>query len=271
MRTSIEEALEGCGDEAADELGVLLDEVGMDDDAVAHRGHAAIGVPQDTRLLVAADLDARHIALRIAGDGGNLPGDQCRRAAGGIDIDNANLAGIEAAALHEGGPLLKLGCSRGYGNGLSLEVFRRPDVRFIEDHDCGRIAPEDAGDHPDAHPLRHAGPDDKSIREAELRRLAGNELGSASRPLAGADLDIEPGLLVEAFVLRDQETRIRPLVEPVEAHGHLPPGLRAPGSRKRERRKTGGNPGLAQELSSRWRFVVHCVVSCMNLPSMNLW
>jgi hypothetical protein len=148
------------------------------------------------------DLDARHIALRIASDGGNLSGDQCRRAAGRINIGDADLAGIEAAALHEGGPLLKLGCSRGYGNGLSLEVFRGPDIRFIENHDCSWIAPENAGDHLDVHPLRHAGADDKTVGKAELRRFGGNELG-ASRPLAGADLDIEPYLLVEAFVLRD--------------------------------------------------------------------
>jgi hypothetical protein len=33
--------------------------------------------------------------------------------------------------------------------------------------------------------------------------------------------------------------------------------------RKRERGKTGGNPGLAQELSSRWRFAAHKFIPCL--------
>src|SRR5262249_40119161 len=151
--TAIEKAFEGRGDEAADELGVLLDEIVMDDYAVAHRRHAAIGIPKDASLFVAADLDTRHIALRVAGDGRDLPGDQSWRTSGGIDIGDANLAGIEAAALYESRPLLKLGCSRRDGNGLSLQIFRGLDIRLVQHHDRGRVAPEDSGDHLDAHPL----------------------------------------------------------------------------------------------------------------------
>jgi hypothetical protein len=46
-------------------------------------------------------------------------------------------------------------------------------------------------------------------------------------------------LLVEAFVLRDQETCIWSLVEPVEPHGHLTFRLREASTRKRGSRKTG--------------------------------
>src|SRR5262245_61341185 len=95
--TAIQEALEARRDKSADELGILLDEIVVVDDAVAHRGHAAVGIPEDARLLVTADLDARHIALRITSDGGHLPGDQRGRAAGGIDVGDANLARIEIA------------------------------------------------------------------------------------------------------------------------------------------------------------------------------
>src|SRR5262249_1956074 len=55
--TAIEKAWEARGDEAADELGVFLDEIVVDDYAVAHRRHAAIGVPKNASLFVAADLD----------------------------------------------------------------------------------------------------------------------------------------------------------------------------------------------------------------------
>jgi hypothetical protein len=51
-------------------------------------------------------------------------------------------------------------------------------------------------------------------------------------------------LLVEAFVLRNQETRIWSLVEPVEPHGHLPLRLRTPATRKRDGGKAGRNADL---------------------------
>ena len=92
----------------------------MNDDAVAHSGDAAIGIPEDSSLLVTANLDARHIALGITGDRGDLAGDQSRRAAGGIDIGEPNLASIKAAALHEGGPLHKLSSPSWAANGLAL-------------------------------------------------------------------------------------------------------------------------------------------------------
>jgi|GraSoi2013_115cm_1033766.scaffolds.fasta_scaffold90208_2 FixJ family two-component response regulator len=41
-----------------DDLGIVLDDIGMNDDAIAHRGDAAIGIPEDPSLLVAANLDA---------------------------------------------------------------------------------------------------------------------------------------------------------------------------------------------------------------------
>jgi hypothetical protein len=70
-------------------------------------------------------------------------------------------------------------------------------------------------------------------------------LGGATRPLAWTDFDVEAGLLVEAFFLRDQETGIWPLVEPVEPHGHLSLGLRAPATRKWDGGKAGRNADLA--------------------------
>ena len=120
MRTPVKKASEARGDKGPDDLGIVLDEIGMNDDAVAHRGDAAIGIPEDPSLLVAANLDARHQALGIPGDRGDLAGDQSRRAAGGIDIGEPNLASIKAAALHEGGPLHKLGSPSWAANGLAL-------------------------------------------------------------------------------------------------------------------------------------------------------
>src|SRR5262252_10556799 len=120
MRTPVKEASEARGDKGPDDLGIVLDEIGMNDDAVAHSGDAAIGIPEDSSLLVTANLDARHIALGITGDRGDLAGDQSRRAAGGIDIGEPNLASIKAAALHEGGPLHKLSSPSWAGNGLAL-------------------------------------------------------------------------------------------------------------------------------------------------------
>jgi hypothetical protein len=70
-----------------------------------------------------------------------------------IDVGDANLACIEAAAFHEGGPLLKLGCPGRYGNGFSLQIFRALDVRLLQHHDRGWVAPEDSGNHLDAHAL----------------------------------------------------------------------------------------------------------------------
>jgi hypothetical protein len=64
------------------------------------------------------------------------------------------------------------------------------------------------------------------------------------RPLTRTDFDVETGLLVEAFVLRNQETGIWPLVEPVEPHGHLPLRLRAPATHKRDSGKAGRNADL---------------------------
>ena len=76
------------------------------------------------------------------------------------------------------------------------------------------------------------------VREAELRRLAGDELSSAPRSFARTNFDVETSLLVEAFVLRDQETCIWSLVEPVEPHGHLTFRLRKAAARQRGSRKT---------------------------------
>src|SRR5215475_4784191 len=58
-------------------------------------------------------------------------------------------------------------------------------------------------------------------------------------------------------VLPDHEARVRPLVEPVEAQGHRLLRLRERGTRKGKCCEPGGNSGLAQELSSRSRLVVH--------------
>ena len=201
----IDKSFQDREDKSPDELGVLLDQVVMDDDAVADRVDAAVGEPEHARLVVAADLHARHIALGEAGDGGDLPGDQRGRAASGIDVGDPDLAGIEAAALHESGPLLKLGRAGRDGNGFALEVLRRLDVGVREHDYRGRIAPVDAGDGPDAHALRDAVADHKAVRKSELRRLAGDELRGAAGTLARTEVDVEAGLLVVALVLRHRK------------------------------------------------------------------
>src|SRR6516165_11502920 len=144
---------------------------------------------QRMRLFIAPDLNARHIALSIAGDRGDLAGDESRRAAGRIDIGEPNLAPIKAAALHEGGPLHKLGPPSWTGNGLALQILWSLNVGLIEHHDRGRVASVDSGHHLDAHPFRYAIADHKTVCEAELRRLAGDELGGAPRALTRTDFD----------------------------------------------------------------------------------
>src|SRR5262249_11389231 len=83
--TAIEKAFEARGNETADELGVVLDEIGMDDDTVAHRRHAAIRIPEDASLFVAADLDTRDVTLCVTGDGRDLSGNQRWGTSGRID------------------------------------------------------------------------------------------------------------------------------------------------------------------------------------------
>src|SRR5262249_8430824 len=129
--TAIEKASEARGNEAADELGVVLDEIGMDDDAVAHRRHAAIRIPQDASLFVAARLFTLHVSLCVPGEGGYLSGNQRWGPSGRIDGGDANLARMEPAAFHEGGPLLKLGCPGRYGNDFSLQILRALDIRLL--------------------------------------------------------------------------------------------------------------------------------------------
>ena len=68
--------------------------------------------------------------------------------------------------------------------------------------------------------------------------LLATSLGRAPRPLTRTNFDAEISLLVEAFGLRDQETGIGPLVEPVEPHGHLTFRLREAAARQRGSRKT---------------------------------
>src|SRR5262249_15963967 len=94
-------------------------------------------------------------------------------------------------------------------------------------------------------------------REAELRRLAGDELGRTARPLTRTNFDVETSLLVEAFVVRDQETCIWSLVEPVEPHGHLTFRLRKAATRKRGSRKTGRDADPMEELAAGCAFGGH--------------
>src|SRR5213080_3508248 len=91
--------------------------------------------------------------------------------------------------------------------------------------------------------------DNITIGEAELRRLAGNELGGASGSLAGADLDVETGLFVKAFLLCHHEAGIRPLVDPIETYGNLPLGLRARSARERHRGETRDDAAVTYELT----------------------
>src|SRR5262249_59212306 len=95
MRARMEKALHARGDEAADELGLLLEEIVVHDDAVADRDDAAVRVPEYARLLAAADLDRRHLALHEPGDRLHLAGDQRRWRAGRGDRHPANLVAGE--------------------------------------------------------------------------------------------------------------------------------------------------------------------------------
>src|SRR5262249_20266295 len=142
------------------------------------------------------------------------------------------------------------------GNGLALKVLRRLDLGVGEDDDRGRIATIQSGDRPDVHALRHAVADDIAVREAKLRRLAGNELGGVSGSLAGANLDVETDLFVKAFVLCHHEASIRPLVDPIETHSDLPLGLRARPARARDCGETRGYAAVTYELTPGARFVV---------------
>ena len=203
----------------------------MNDDTVADRSDATVRIPEYTRLRVAADFNAWDLTQRVAGDGRNLPRYQRRWAACGIDIDDTNFAGVEPTTLDEGRPLLELGRSGRNGNGLALKVLGRLDVGVGEDDGRGRIATIESGDRPDVHSLRHAVADDIAVREAKLRRLAGNELGGVSGSLAGANLNVETDLFVKAFVLCHHKASIRPLVDPIETHSDLSLGLRARSAR----------------------------------------
>src|SRR5262249_35125462 len=160
----------------------------------ADRDDAAVGIPEHARLLVAADLDRRNLALHEAGDRVHLAGDERRRRAGRVDGHHANLVAIELAAFDEGGPLLELGGARRDRDALAFEVRGRTDGGIGQHRDAGRIAPIDAGDRTDVHPLGHAVADDEAIGEAELGRLAGNQLRGAARALAGTEVDVETGL-----------------------------------------------------------------------------
>jgi hypothetical protein len=102
---------------------------------------------------------------------------------------------------------------------------------------------------PDVHPLRHAVADDIAIREAKLRRLAGNELGGVSGSLAGADVDVETDLFVKAFVLCHHEARIRPLVDPIQTHSDLSLGLRVTRVYERHRGETRCDACITEKLA----------------------
>src|SRR6516162_300215 len=109
----------------------------MNDDTVADRDDAAVGIPEDTRLGVAADFHAWDLTQRVAGNSRNLPRDQRRWAACGIDIDDTKLAAVEPATPDEGRPWLEVvGPSRN-GIVLPLKFLRRLEVGVGEDDDGG--------------------------------------------------------------------------------------------------------------------------------------
>src|SRR5262245_7327335 len=227
----------------------------MNNDTVADRGHAAVGIPEYTRLRVAADFHAWDLTQRVAGNGRNLPRYQRRRAARGIDIDDADLAGIEPTTLDESRPLLELSRTGCNGNGLALKVLRRLDVGVGEDDDRSRIATIQSGDCHDTHAFRDTVPHDIAVREAKLRRLAGDELSGVSGPLAGANLDVEAGLFVKAFVLCHHEAGIRPLVDPIKTDSDLPLGLRVSHVHERYSSETRGD-AATEKLSPGGRSIV---------------
>jgi hypothetical protein len=67
-----------------------------------------------------------------------------------------------------------------------------------------------------------------------LRRLAGDELSGVAGSLAGADLDVETSLLVEALFLGHHEAGIRALIDPVQPNRDFAFGLRAGAAGERE-------------------------------------
>ncbi len=221
MFARVDESLERGRDKIADQLGVLLDQVVVRDDAVAHRVDAAVGKPEYPRLHIAADLHARRLSLDEAGDRRDLPGDQRRRGAGRIDVDHADLGRVEPAALGEGRPLQELRRSGGDGDRLAFQILRRGDGRILAHDHASRIAPIDRRDRADVHAFRHAVSDDEAVGESDLRRLAGDELRGAARTLALPHVDVETGLLVEALVHGRHEAGVRTLVDPVEAKCHI--------------------------------------------------
>src|SRR5262249_11475961 len=160
------------------------------------------------RLLAAADLDRRHLALHEPGDRLHLAGDQRRWRAGRVDAHHANLVAVELAAFDEGRPLLELGRAGRDRDALAFEVLRRVDGGVGEHRDAGRIAPVDPGDRTDVHSFRDAVADHETVGEPDLRRLAGDQLRGAARALARAELDVEAGLFVEALLLRHHESGV---------------------------------------------------------------
>src|SRR5262249_1912244 len=100
-------------------------------DAVAHRRHAAIRIPEDASFFVAADLDTRDVTLCVTGDGADLYRNQRWGTSARLDVGGANLARIKDAPFHEGGSLLKLGCPGRYGNDFSLQIFRALNIRLL--------------------------------------------------------------------------------------------------------------------------------------------
>jgi hypothetical protein len=80
---------------------------------------------------------------------------------------------------------------------------------------------------------------------------AGGVSGSGAR----ANLDVETGLFVKAFILCHHEAGVRPLVDPIEAHADLPLGLRVSRASERQRGET-RDAGTTEKLTPGGRSIV---------------
>jgi len=58
------------------------------------------------------------------------------------------------------------------------------------------------------------------VGEPDLRRLVGDQLGGIAGAFAGGDRDVESGLTIEALVMRDEETEVWTLIDPIKRHVH---------------------------------------------------
>jgi hypothetical protein len=124
------------------------------------------------------------------------------------------------APLTKAGPLQEHSAACSYRDGFAFEILRRLDAGIGEGDDGGRPAPKNAADGFDRHALGDAVGGDKAVGEADLRRLAGDQLRGAGRAFSGGDRNVEPGFAIKALFMRHDEAAIASFIEPIESHRH---------------------------------------------------